>query len=257
MKKLTLLVLRSFAGPLAITFLISLFVLLMQFLWKYVDDLVGKGLGIVIIIKLMIYVSITLVPLALPLSILISSIMTFGNLAEHSELTACKSAGISLQRVMRPLILTAILICFGAFIFSNYILPIANLKMNALLYDVRQQKPALFIKEGVFYNGIDGYSIKVGKKDKDGETIRNVMIYDHSQNRGNVKLILAESGKMVMSDDERYLLVTLRNGSSYEERESSRGKDTKPFMRTEFEQQSIRFDLNSFRMIRTMSMAAW
>lgn len=223
----------------------------MQFLWKYIDDLVGKGIDWIIIVKLMIYVSVTLVPLALPLSLLLSSIMTFGNLAEHFEITACKSAGVSLQKIMRPLILTAIAICFSAFFFSNYVLPIANLKMNALLYDVRQQKPALLIKEGIFYNGIDGYSIRIGKKESDGQTLRDIMIYDHSENRGNTKLILAESGKMAMSDDERYLLLNLRKGSSYEEQENRPGKFSRPLMRTEFEEEMVRFDLSSFKMTRT------
>lgn len=251
MKKLTLLVLRSFAGPLLLTFLISLFVLLMQFLWKYIDDLVGKGLDWIIIGKLMIYVSVTLVPLALPLAILLSSIMTFGNMAEHFEITACKSAGMSLQRIMRPLIITAVLICATAFYFSNVVLPLANLKMNALLYDVRQQKPALYIKEGVFYNGIDGYSIKIGQKDSDGKTLHNIMIYDHRENRGNTNLIMATTGSMVMSEDERFLILTLNNGTSYEEKASSPGKNNKPLMRSEFEQQVVRFDLSSFKMTRT------
>jgi lipopolysaccharide export system permease protein len=250
-KKLTLLVLRAFAGPMLVTFLISLFVLLMQFLWKYIDDLVGKGLDPMIIIKLMIYVSITLIPLALPLSLLLSSIMTFGNLAEHFELTACKSAGVSLQRVMRPLTLTALLICALAFYFSNYVLPVANLKMNALLYDVRNQKPALLIKEGIFYNGIDGYSIRIGKKDPDGQRLQDIMIYDHTENRGNTKMIMAESGKMAMSDDDRYLLLTLYKGSSYEEQENRPGHMSRPFLRTEFTEELIRFDLSSFKMTRT------
>lgn len=234
-----------------VTFLISLFVLLMQFLWKYIDDLAGKGLEWYIIIKLMVYVSVTLVPLALPLALLLASIMTFGNLAEHFELTAFKSAGVSLQRVMRPLIITAFLICGSAFIFSNYILPIANLKMNALLYDVREQKPALLIQEGIFYNGIDGYSIKIGKKTEDGQVLNNLMIYDHTMNQGNTKVILAERGKMAMSEDERYLIVNLFKGSSYEEKESRPGKNSYPMMRTEFEEETIRMDLSSFKMTRT------
>jgi len=234
-----------------LTFLISLFVLLMQFLWKYIDDLVGKGIDWIIIFKLMIYVSITLVPLALPLSLLLASIMTFGNLAEHFEITACKSAGVSLRRLMRPLVLTAIAISLSAFYFSNYVLPIANLKMNALLYDVRQQKPALLIKEGVFYSGIDGYSIRIGKKDSDGQTLKDIIIYDHTENRGNTKLIMAERGKMAMSDDERFLLLNLYKGSSYEERVNRPGSFTRPLMRTEFEEELVRFDLSSFKMTRT------
>jgi len=250
-KKLTLLILRSFAGPMLVTFPISLFVLVMQFLWKYVDDLVGKGLGILLIMKLMFYVSVTFVPLALPLSLLLASIMTFGNLAEHFELTACKSAGVSLQRIMMPLTIATIGISLSAFFFSNYVLPIANLKMNALLYDVRQQKPALLIKEGIFYNGIDGYSIRIGKKHSDGQHIEDVMIYDHTQNRGNTKVILAEKGKMAMSEDERYLILQLMHGSSYEEQENQRGRQTKPLLRTEFEEQMVRFDLSSFKLTRT------
>jgi lipopolysaccharide export system permease protein len=250
-KKLTLLLLRSFAGPFLLTFMIALFVLEMQFLWKYIDDLVGKGLGWIVITQLMLFVSVTLVPLALPLALLLSSIMTFGNLSEHSELTACKSAGISLQRIMRPLTLTAFAIAVGAFFFSNYVLPIANLKMNALLYDVRQQKPALYITEGVFYNGIDGYSIKVGEKDDDGQTLHRVMIYDHTNNRGNTKMVMADQGKMAMSDDERFLVITLFKGVSYEDQETGRDRQSHPLLRTEFDQETFRFDLSSFKMTRT------
>jgi lipopolysaccharide export system permease protein len=224
----------------------------MQFLWKYIDDLVGKGLGLVIITKLIVYFSATMVPLALPMAILLSSLMTFGNLAEHFELAACKASGISLQRIMRPLLILAFLISLVAFYFANNILPLANLKMNALLYDVRQQKPGLYIKEGVFYNGIDGYVIKVGKKENDGQTIRNVMIYDHTDNMGNNKLILAEKGNMVMSDDERYLILNLYNGTSYQEGANTRGKaNTRPLTRSEFEEEKIRFDLSTFKLTRT------
>ncbi len=252
MKKLTQLVLRTFIGPFVMTFFISLFILLMQFLWKYIDDLVGKGLGWFVILKLMLYFAATMVPLALPMAILLSSLMTFGNLAEHFELAACKASGVSLQRVMRPLIVLTCFISILAFYFSNNILPIANLKMNALLYDVRQQKPALYIKEGVFYNGIDGYSIKVGKKEDDGQTLRNVMIYDHSDNMGNTKLTMADKGKMVMSDDERFLILSLFNGNSYTEEPNDRGKkNTHPLTRNEFEEQTMRFDLGTFKMTRT------
>ena len=253
MKKINQLVLKSFLGPFVMTFFICLFILLMQFLWKYIDDLVGKGLGGVVIIKLMLFASATLVPLALPLALLLSSIMTFGNLAEQYELVACKSAGLSLQRVMRPLIAAAILISIAAFYFANNVLPIANFKMYSLLYDVRQQKPALYIKEGIFYNGIEGYIIKVGKKNADGKTLEDIMIYDHTESRGNNKLIMAESGKMLMSDDERFLILTLFKGSSYEEQydNNQRQRNSRPFMRSEFESQTIRFDLSSFKLNRT------
>jgi len=252
-KKINQLVLKSFLGPFVMTFFICLFILLMQFLWKYVDDLVGKGLGWFLITKLMIFASATLVPLALPLALLLSSIMTFGNLAEQYELVACKSAGLSLQRVMRPLIIAAVLLSGAAFYFANNLLPIANFKMYSLLYDVRQQKPALYIKEGVFYNGIEGYIIRVGKKNPDGKTIQDVIIYDHTDGVGNNKMIMAESGTMVMSDDERFLILTLKKGSSYEEQYDSRQrtKSSRPFMRTEFDSETVRFDLSSFKMNRT------
>jgi lipopolysaccharide export system permease protein len=250
-KKLTSLIIKSFIGPFVMTFFIALFILLMQFLWKYVDDLVGKGLGWFIIAQLMTYVSITLVPLALPLAMLLSSIMTFGNLAEHYELVACKSAGMSLQKIMRPLAILTILICVAAFYFSNNVLPFANLKMNALLYDVRNQKPALYIKEGVYYDGLEGYVLRVGKKMPDNKTIYDITIYDHKNSRGNTKVLLAESGSMVMSDDERYLIVTLNKGRSYEEQVKKKGVDTHPLMRTEFEKEILRFDLSAFKLTRT------
>ena len=252
MKKLNALVLRSFAGPFFLTFFIALFVLLMQFLWKYIDDMVGKGLDGWVIAELLFYTSANLVPLALPLAILVSSIMTFGNMAEHFELTAAKSAGISLQRILRPLVIVVFLMSGIAFVFSNNVLPYTNLKMGSLLYDIRQQKPALSIREGVFYNGIEGYSIKVGRKDKDGVSIHEVLIYDHTGRIGNRKMVLADSGRMESSPDERYLVLTLFNGNVYEEQVKNRGGvDTHPLMRSVFGEYIIRFDLSQFKLSRT------
>jgi lipopolysaccharide export system permease protein len=243
----------SFLAPFAATFFVVLFVLLMQFLWKYIDDLVGKGLEWYVVAELMFYASATLVPLALPLAILVSSIMTLGNLAEHYELVAAKSAGIPLQKILRPLLVTAFVISVLAFYFSNYMLPYTNLKMGSLLYDVRQQKPALYIREGIFYNGIDGYSMKIGKKGSDNQTLEQVMIYDHTAQKGNTKVVLAESGKMVMSADEKYLIFTLFNGSSYEEQREGRPNErlTNPLLRSKFDSYQIRFDLSTFKLNRT------
>lgn len=224
----------------------------MQFLWKYIDDLVGKGLDGWVIVELLFYTSANLVPLALPLAILVSSIMTFGNLAEHFELTAAKAAGISLQRIMLPLFISAIMISGLAFYFSNFVLPYTNLKMGSLLYDIRQQKPALSIREGVFYNGIDGYSIKVGEKGKDGKTIHKVMIYDHTGGMGNRKVVMAESGKMESTSDQKFLILTLFNGTSYEEQSKNKGGvDSHPLMRNSFKEYIIRFDLSQFKLSRT------
>jgi lipopolysaccharide export system permease protein len=252
MKKLHKLVISSFAGPFVLTFFIAQFILLMQFLWKYIDDLVGKGLDTTVVAELLFYTSANLVPLALPLAILVSSIMTFGNLAEHFEITAAKASGISLQKLMRPLFVTAFIISISAFFFSNNVLPYTNLKMGSLLYDIRQQKPALSIREGVFYNGIEGYSIKVGDKDKDGKTIRNVMIYDHTQSGGNKKVIVAESGTMTTTPDNHFLVVTLQNGSSYEEQDKHNGgSNSHPLMRNGFKSYTILFDLSQFQLSRS------
>ena len=224
----------------------------MQFLWKYIDDLVGKGLEWHVIIQLLFYASLTLVPMALPLAILLSSIMTFGNLGENYELVALKSAGLSLFKIMYPLIIITVFVSAIAFCFSNYVLPYANLKMGSLLYDVRDQKAAFKVKEGIFYNGIDGYSIRVGKKEKDGKTISDIMIYDHTAGVGNNKVIIAESGSMEMSEDKSHLLIYLNNGSSYEEALKNNDLHKIPSLtRSNFSEQLIRMNLSGFRLTRT------
>ncbi len=252
MKRLDRFILKSYLGPLVMTFFISLFILLMQFLWKYIDDLVGKGLEWYIILKLMFYASSTFVPLALPLSILLSSLMMFGNLGEHYELVSMKAAGVSLSRIMRPLIIVSIFISALAFYFSNVIMPVANLKFLSLLYDVREKKLAFNLKEGVFYNGIEGFVIRIEKKEKDGNTIRSVMVYDHTKRQGNISLTTAEWGKMELSPDKRFLVFRLFNGTNYEERIDLRGNEsTHPFQRTQFAEQYQMFDLSAFQLTRT------
>ncbi len=226
--------------------------LLMQFVWKYIDDLVGKGLEWYVIAQLMFYAAATFVPLALPLAILISSIMTFGNLAEHYELAALKSAGISLQKIMRPLIIATFFISISAFLFSNFMLPIVNLKMGSLLYDIRQSKPALDLKPGIFYKDIDNYVIRVQEKSKDGKYLYNMMIYDHSARRGAHKVIIAQKGQMQLSNDKKNLLLTLYNGKTYEEIfDDKTNSMRKSMLRSVFEKQVIRFDLTSFGFERT------
>ncbi len=252
MKKIHLLVLKAYLGPLVMTFFIAIFILLMQFLWKYVDDLVGKGLEWYIIAKLLVYASSTFVPLALPLAILLSSLMTFGNLGEHYELVAIKAAGISLRKVMAPLVVLSVLISGIAFYFSNNILPYANLKFHAILYDVREQKLALNIKEGIFYDGIDGYVIRVGKKEPDGKTIRNIKIYDHTARMGNINVTSAEWGIMQLTNDKKSLIFTLYNGINYQEKTDQQNYSRrKPFQRTAFKENQQRFDLSAFAMSRT------
>ena len=252
MKKLDLFILKSYLGPLLMTFFIALFILLMQFVWKYIDDLVGKGLEWYIIAKLLFYASSTFVPLALPLAILLSSLMMFGNLGEHYELVTMKAAGISLSRVMRPLIIVSIGVSALGFYFSNVVLPFANLKFHSLLFDIREKKLAFNLKEGVFYTGIEGFIIRIGTKDKDGNTIRDVMVYDHTKHQGNVSLTTAEWGRMELSPDKRFLVFRLYNGTNYEERiDLANHEATRPFQRTRFAEQYQMFDLSAFQLTRT------
>lgn len=249
-KKLNLLILKSYIGPFVLTFFISLFILVMQFLWKYIDDLVGKGLEWHVVAQLLFYASATFVPLALPLAILLSSLMTFGNFGERYELVAMKSAGISLSTIMRPLIVLSVIISIGAFFFSNNILPISNLKFKSILYDVRQQKLALNIREGIFYNDIEGYVMRVGNKEANG-IIRDVIIYDHTARSGNTNVTKAEWGKMIQSADGSFLELTLYNGYNYDEKLDRLNDTKRPFQRTYFAEQYRKFDLSDFRMMRT------
>jgi lipopolysaccharide export system permease protein len=251
-KKLHLLLLKAFIRPFIATFLIVMFVLLMLFLFKYIDDLIGKGFDWYIILELLMYASATNVAMALPLAVLLSSIMTFGSLGENYELVAIKSAGVSLRRAMYPLIIVIGLLSVAAFLFSDYMLPVANLKMGSLLWDVRNQKAAFLINEGVFNNSIPGYSIRVDTKDPDGQTLHGVVIYDRVNNSGNVNVVVAESGKMFRTADDSYLILKLKNGIRYEEAPSE--KEYNPrlrFTRFGFKETEQKFDLSGFKMQRT------
>jgi lipopolysaccharide export system permease protein len=248
-KKLDILILRSFVGPFFATFLIALFVLTMQFFWLYIDDLVGKGLDLTTIAYLTGLVAVTWVPLALPLALLLSSIMTFGNLGETFELVAIKSSGIPLIRFMRPLFIVTVLLSGVAFLFANNIIPVANLKLNALKYDIIVKKPAFDIKEGVFYDKIEGYVMKIGKKDKDDSTIHNVVIYEKNYNLQD-NFMVAESGVMRITPDQRFLEFELHNGWNYQE-SGSRSTMNTQFIRLGFKTYKKEFDLSSFKLNRT------
>jgi len=245
-KKLDILILRSFIGPFIATFFITLFVLILQFFWLWIDDFVGKGIDGPIIIKLILYLSATLVPLALPLAVLLSSIMTFGNLGETFELVAIKSAGIGLLRFMRPLLVTAILLSGLAFAFNNNVIPVANLKMRTLHTDIVNKKPAFDLKEGVFYTTIPGYAIKVGKKEKDDSTLIDVIIYEQSPGLQD-NFIVAKKGIMRISDDKRFLEFTLKDGWRYEER-GERMSTNSDFIRLGFKEYKKVLDLSSLQL---------
>ena len=252
-KKLDKLILKAFIGPFVATFFITLFVLVMQFFWKYIDDLVGKGLELMSILKLTSYVTVTAIPLALPLAILLSSIMTFGNLGESFELVAIKSAGIPLLRFMQPLVVVSAIICTLAFLISNYVIPVANLKFTTMLYDIRVAKPAFDIKEGIFYDKLPGYAIKVGKKEKDGVSISDIVIYENQSSLQD-NIIVAEKGVMRLSDDKKFLEFNLENGWRNQEKGPFSSVET-DYYRLGFKEYKKSFDLSSFSVLKTPDSA--
>jgi lipopolysaccharide export system permease protein len=236
------------------TFMIVIFIMVMQFLFKYINDLVGKGLEFPIVSEFVLYLTASMVPMALPLAILMAALMTFGNLGEYYELTAMKSSGISLVRIMLPLIILSVFMSIGAFAFANNVLPIANLKMRSLLYDIQRKRPAFNITEGIFYNGIEGYSMRIDRKDPETNVLYGIRIYDHTERKGNNLVTIADSGYMEISADDTYLIFTLFSGRSYYEIEPERKNKpdyTFPHRRDFFQQQSILIEMTGFGLDRT------
>jgi lipopolysaccharide export system permease protein len=248
-KKLDKLILKAFIGPFIATFFITLFVLVMQFFWKYIDDLVGKGLDLFSILKLTSFVTVTAIPLALPLSILLSSIMTFGNLGESFELVAIKSAGISLLRFMSPLVFVSAVICVTAFLIQNFVIPVAQLKFTTMLYDIRVAKPAFDIKEGIFYDKLPGYAIKVGSKEKDGVSIGDIVIYENQTSLQD-NIIVAKKGVMQLSEDKKFLEFNLEDGWRNQEKGPFSSVET-DYYRLGFKEYKKSFDLSSFSVLKT------
>ncbi len=268
MKKLDKLILKSFWGPFLVTLSVVIFVFLMKVVIFYIDDFVSKDVSLIDIGTLFGYFALSTIPTALPLALLLASLMTYGNLGEFFELTAIKSAGISMTRVMTPMFFIALLISGISFIFNDRIAPWANLKAYSLLYDIREAKPIMKIKEGIFYNDLPGYSIKVDKKMPDGNTMLGMVIYKHdsrSFERGNTEVILADSGKMYTINDNSYLVFELFNGNNYQEVVdglSSGSKasytaapdpaaDPASFMRNSFDNYKLVVSLSSFGIKRS------
>lgn len=243
-KKLDKLIIKAFVGPFIATFFITLLVLVMQFFWLYIDDFVGKGLGTSVIFEFILYQSAVLVPLALPLAVLLSSLMTFGNLGESFELVAIKSAGISLLRFMRPLFIISLFISGIAFTFSNYVIPVANLKSRTLLADIVYAKPAFDLKEGVFYDKIAGFSIKIGKKEANDSVIRDVIVYEQG-NPLQDNFMVAKSGIMRVTEDKRFLEFNLKDGWRYQERGNQYDSKNSEFVRIGFKEYKKQFDLST------------
>ena len=259
MKKLDKLVLDAFIGPFVITFLVVVFILLNINMLKYFDDIIGKGLDWWVLGRLFFYFAIFTIPTAMPLAVLLSSLIAFGNLGEHFELTAIKSAGISLLRVLQPIFFFILMLTLGAFHANNNMVPRAALEAYSLLYDIKQKKPALELREGEFYRGIDNMSIKVNKKfPKDEQALKGVLVYDHRKNNGNKEVIVADSGRMYTILNDRYLKFELYNGFNYTEGAATqrgvgaRSKDDKEAMtRSQFAKSQFVFDLSSFQLQTT------
>ena len=221
----------------------------MNFLWTWVDELIGKGVEFSVMFKLLFFTSVTFVPMALPLAILLSSLMCFGNLGEYYELVAMKASGISTWKVMRPLLYFSLTMSVMGFFFSNNVMPVANLKMQSTLYDVTHKKMTLEVPEGVFYRGIDKYVIKIAKKSKDGNWMYDVMVYDHTDNKGNVKVTVADSGYMAMTHSQREMILTLYDGYNYTEMIDDKDYRTnRPFQKMAFKRQIVTFDMSQFDM---------
>lgn len=250
MTKLDLYVLKSFIKPLIPTIAIMVFFFLMQMVWKYIDDLAGKGIEWYTILELMFYWAASVVPFALPVSVLFASLLTFGNFGEHYEMAAMKSSGISLFRGLRSLIVLNIFIAIGAFFFYNNVIPVANLKGQSLLVNISKSKPAFHITPGIFYNGFEGYSIKIGEKEGEEEQLlRDIYIYDHKENKkGNHKVLTAASGMMRTVGQSRFLEIELHQGATYEDivKKDREERQKMPWARSAFDTAYIRFPLDGF-----------
>ena len=226
MKKLDQFIIKSFVGPFIAILLVVVFILMMQFLWLYIDELVGKGLSLKVILEFLGWGSATLLPLSLPLATLLSSMMTLGTLGENNELLAIKAAGISLQRVLIPLAIICGAISVGAFFISNDLIPVAYNKIYTLRDDIGKTKEEIKIPTGTFYNGIDGYILRVNERNDETDMMYGVMVYNHTKNKGNTSLTLADSALMRMSKDKTYLTFTLYDGANYEETNTRKYRDT-------------------------------
>ncbi len=216
MKTIHRFTLKSFLGPMVLSFFIVMFILMMNFVWRYIDELVGKGLSFSIIIELLFYATANMMPLGIPLATLFAGIMTMGNLGEHNELLAMKSAGMSLPRILSPLMTVVFFVAVGSFFVVNNLVPYSNKKMMAIIYDIRQQKENMEFKDGIFFNGIDNMNIRVGHQDPETQLLTDVLIYDTRERNGNMTTTVADSGYIYMSEDKKFLMVKLYNGETYE-----------------------------------------
>lgn len=253
LKKLHTLTIKSFLPPFFITLFVSVFLFfLVEVVITYLDDLIGKGLKTIDLIKLFVYAWIAIVPQCIPLAVLLASIMSFGNMAENYELAAMKSSGLSLFRILKPVFVVIIILAGLTFLFNNFILPTVHLKSQSLLYDIRQKKPAVSIKEGIFYNKIENYTLRIGKKSGNKDTLKEIYIYDHSAHMGNIVQMYANTGKITTTADTSALVLILRNGNRYEEVLNNTGSTSKkPLSQLNFKQLQVNIELVDFKLKRT------
>ncbi len=251
LKTIHRLVLKAYFGPLLLTFFIVTFVLMMNFVWRYIDELVGKGLDAGVIIELICYATINMVPIGMPLAMLLAAIMTMGNMGENYELLAMKSSGMSLMRIMKPLIIVVGLISIGSFFVVNNLVPYANKKMTSIIYDIRRQKQVLEFQDGLFFNGIDDMSIRVGHQDPVSGLLYDVLIYDNRTANGNMTTTTAETGYIRLSDDKKYLLVTLYNGDNYQQTRNNKWYTNSELRHDKFDVQNAKIAMDGFDFQRT------
>jgi lipopolysaccharide export system permease protein len=251
-KRLYLFLIKSYLGAFLATFFVCLFIVLMQFLWKYVDEMVGKGLDFIVLGQFLYYAALSLIPMALPLAILLSSLMTFGNFGERLELLAMKAAGISLFKIMRPFILFVLLVCVGAFFFSNNAMPVIQTKLWTLLLSMRQKSPEVDIPTGEFYQGINNYNIYVREKDPNRKLLKNMMIYDFTNGFENAVVMSADSGRLKMSADKKNFILELHSGESFANlhQQYSSTQGNIPYRRESFKYKEILIEFDSnFNML--------
>jgi len=254
MKQIDRLVLRSFLPPFIVSFLIASFVLVMQMLWLYIDDIAGKGLGLWLVLELLFYRSVGIIPMSLPLGILLASVMTLGSMGEFFELSSFKSGGISLFRIMRAILVFGLFAILFSLYCSNTLIPVANLKFGSRMFDIKQKKPALRLETGIFNDDLEGYAIHIGKKNADGKSIEDVLIYDHTEsNIGRYKTVKAQHGELTITEDGKYMVMVLDNGMQYVENGNnlSPGEGKYPYTRTKFSRWQKVFDLSEFELSRT------
>jgi lipopolysaccharide export system permease protein len=249
-KRLYLFLIKSYLGAFFATFFVCLFIVLMQFLWKYVDEMVGKGLDFVVLLEFLYYAALSLIPMALPLAILLSSLMTFGDLGERLELLAMKAAGISLFKIMRPFIVFVLIVCLGAFFFSNNAMPVVQTKLWTMLLSMRHKSPEIDIPTGEFYPGINNYNIYVREKDNRRKLLKNLMIYDFTDGFENAVVMAADSGRLKMSEDKKNFILELYSGESFENLRRRQGQGNIPYRRESFKFKEILIEFDSnFNML--------